>query len=577
MGLTGALNIGRSALTASQVGLQLTGNNMANAATAGYSRQTLALNPAGGSSSGGVWLGRGVQIDGITRHLNESVQGRLRLGISQEAAANTRLEVYAGVEATLGELSEFDLSTQLNTFFNAWSERANLVGSDAVVVQQGQQLATFMSGLRRNLASTERAIDTELGSLVNRANSILNQIGEINGTITRSEAGTYEAGNLRDQRDNLLNELSEIMDVNVIPLEGGGVDVLVGSTPVLLGGQSRGVELVRQTNGDRVEIGVSVRDDGRRLDIGEGRIGALLETRENAVAGTIADLDTLASRLIYEVNRVYAAGASESNLSSSQTQHAFALGDQTMALNDPTNGSAMSLIDMPSNGGFLVTVRDDATGAETVTRIDVDLDGLDNAGQPGFADDTSAEDIRAQLDAIPGLSATFSSDGRLVIRAASGTSFTTSEDSSGVLASLGFNAFFTGTDAGDIAVRGDLEANPALLTVGRMIGGDFVENGTALAIAQLQGEPLDSLSGLSLTEKWATSVEEVANRAGAAVNDAEAQKLVRESLEAQRASLSGVDLDEESINLLQFQRQYQAGARLISVADEMFDTLLSII
>lgn len=577
MSLTGALNVGRSALTASQLGIQLAGNNMANAATQGYTRQTLSLTPAGGQQSGATWIGRGVQVGGISREISESVQGRLRLGISQEAAANTKLEIFGAVEATLGELSDFDLSGQLNDFFNAWSERANLVGSDSIVVQQGQQLATFMSGLRENLVQQERQIDSELGSVVTRANAVLNEIGSINQTILQAENGSFEAGNLRDQRDQLLAELSSYMDINVIPLEGGGVDVLVGSTPVLLGGASRGLQLKRETNGDRLDVRVVLSENGQELPVREGQVAALLEAREVAVRGTVDDLDELASRLIYEVNRLHATGTNEEGLASSSSAMTFAVADQTMALNDANNASASQLIGELQNGGFLVTVRDEATGVESVTRIDVDLDGLTNAGLGGTGDDTSAEDIRAALNAIPGLTASFGNDGSLQLDAAPGSTFAISEDSSGVLAAMGFNSFFTGSDAGDIAVRDGLQDNPGLLTIGRMDGSTYIENGTALAITDLRDAGLEGLGGLSISEKWRGSVEAVANRSAAAINDAQAQVLVRESLEAQRASLSGVDLDEEALNLLQFQRQYQAGARLVSVADEMFNTLLSIV
>jgi len=210
-------------------------------------------------------------------------------------------------------------------------------------------------------------------------------------------------------------------------------------------------------------------------------------------------------------------------------------------------------------------------------RIPVNLDGLTNAGTPGFGDDTSAEDIRAALDAIPGLTATFTPEGRLDLRADTGFDFSISDDSSGAPAVLGLNAYFTGTDAADIGIRADLKADASLLTTGRIVGGQFIENGTALAVAGLQELGITGLNGQSFADSWRESVQVVGADAATALSNAESTTVVRESLEAQRAAISGVSIDEESINLLDFQRQYQGAARVISIADELTRELMQLL
>jgi len=578
MGLTSVFNIGRSAMTASQLGLQISGNNLANAANPTYSRQTPILKSGLGTrGSDNLYIGSGVRVDGIRREISEALQQRLRAGIANQAGAQKQLDVYASVEASLNELTGYDLSSQLSNFFNGWSERANLIQSSAVIVQQGEQLAGFIRQMRDDLMGQRMQIDQELDASVGRADSLLQEVADLNVAISDAEQGRYTAGGLRDQRDQILAELSELLDISTIEHENGAVDVLVGSTPVVLDGINRGLELHRESSNGEIDVWVAVTDDKTRAPITDGHIGALLETRGQAVDATVDELDDIAGRLIFEINKIHANGANLNGLENATGTMRMGLSDRTLALNDPSNGALAGLPYTPTNGGFLVHVKNTASGATQTVRIDIDLDGRDATGAPGFDDDTSAEDIRAAIDAVSGLSASFNAEGQLSIDAAPGMTFSFAEDSSGALAALGVNAYFTGTNASDIAVRQDLMANPSKLMVGRIENGTFVENATALEIADLQTKPLDELGGESLRSSWSNAVQRVANRTSTAITRVEAAGVVRESLEAQRSAVSGVSIDEETINLLTYQRQFQGAARLISIADEMFQTLLSVI
>ncbi|MEM1331349.1 MAG: flagellar hook-associated protein FlgK [Planctomycetota bacterium] len=576
MSLSNAINIGRSALTASQIGLNVAGNNIANASTPGFTRQTTRFAPAGGVGAGG-FTGRGVFVEGVTRQVNEALQSRLRASISAQAAAQADLDVSAAVETMLNELSDADLSSQLSSFFNSWSEQANLSGSPSTVVQQAQQLTGYIRDLRDGLVEQQITIDRELGGLVERADAILDEVADLNVAIAAAEGGQGEAGTLRDRRDILLGELSELVDIETNELPGGAIDVLIGSTPVVLGGRNRGLTLERESTGSGIDVRIAVRENNQTAPVTSGRVGAMLDARENAVIGTIERLDDISSNLIFEVNKLHSTGRNVSQLLEASGTLSIATGDRSLALNDPNNASLSELPFAAENGSFLFTVRDKATGAERTIRVEVDLDGRDNTGAVGFTDDTSAEDIRAAINAVSGISASFNASGQLQVNAAEGFEFSFSEDSSGALAVLGVNAFFTGENGSDIGVDQRLVGSPSLVTLGRLDGGDFVENGTALGIAQIEDNTLSALGGESIRSSWDASVQIVGNRTSAAINRAEATAVVREGLEAQRAGVSGVSLDEESINLLDYQRQYEGAARLISVADEMLQTLLALV
>lgn len=578
MSLTAALNIGRTGLTASQIGIQVAGNNMANASTVGYSRQTVGLAPIPGDRSlPGVSIGRGVYVTDVRRQVDAALQSRLWDASASHRASNAQADILAQVEASLGELGDNDLSSALSSFFSTWSERANQTKSSAVVVQQGDQLAQFMQRLRSDLVDQQRQIDDQISGGVIRSNELLSTIADLNRAVAEAEVSGAIANTLRDQRDQAISELAELMDVTVIDQGQQGVDVLVGSTPVVLGAQNRGLQLKRETINGKVQVSVATVQGGAELTVRSGLVGGLLTGRPEAVEKTIDTLDRLAGQLIFEVNKIHSTSFTTKRLTSTTSERAFTAAERTLALNDPANTPMAELPFTPKHGTIEVVVRETATGATRTIRLPVDLDGVTSAGLPGTADDTSAQDIVDGLDAISGITATFTPDGKLKVTAQDGFDFAFTSDTSGALAALGVNAYFKGDSAANIAVRDELVADPTKLNTGQMVNGAYVENAGALALASLQSQTLTGLDGRSPTSFWQDTVSAVGSQASASNSTAIASGIVRESLESQRAAMSGVSIDEESVNLLNFQRQYQASARLITVVDELTQTLMALV
>ena len=578
MGLTSSLYIGSSALNASQLAIQVTGNNLANAATPGYSRQIARLTPMRGDAQTlGLSVGTGVRVAAVRRQVDEALQARVWSGLSGESLASQQLTVLSQLESTLNELTGQDFSSELRAFFNSWSERANLSQSSAVVVERGVRLASFVQRLRADMTGQREQIDRQLAVEVERADALLTEIAGLNGAIAEAEsAGGAVANELRDRRDHLITELSGFLDVSVVEQASGVVDVLVGSTPIVLGARVRGIELKRQTVNGEPRVAVALKEDGQELAVSEGRIGGMLRSRAGDISDTIAQLDRVASQLIFQVNRIHSMGANAHGLTATTGTLALATADRNVALNDPQNSTA-SLPFRATHGGFLVRVRQAATNSTEEVFIKVDLDGKTASGAPGFGDDTSAESIRASIDAIDGVRASFTADGRLSISAETGFEFSFGNDTSGALAVLGVNSFFTGRDASDMGVRSDLSANPSRLMTGRIVNGALVENATALQIAGLEEAALPALGGRSLGQTWLDSVQRVGVATQSAQTRADAATLVREGLEAQQQAVSGVSIDEESINLITFQRQYQGAARFVSVVDELTQVLISLV
>lgn len=576
MSLTAAMLIGRSGLSASQAGVQVSANNIANASTPGYSRQVMTLEPTRGQPFGSFGtIGRGVSVSDVRRQVSAALQARLWSSQAEQTSAAAQLDSMSALEASLQELTGNDFSSELSSFFGTWSEAGNLEQSNTVVVQQGQRLAEFMQRIRRDIFRVRDQIQSQMDGLATRANELLDQIAEINKAVARTERGKPNANELRDQRDMAVTSLSELVDSSIVEQADGQYDVLIAGTPVVMGARNLGIAVRQDSDGSRLTSVVTLATNGQPLNIRGGTIGGLLASRDIGIEDTLGTLDEIAGQLIYEVNKLHSTGVPSPGVSQMTGLLGIPTADRTVAMNSSANATFAGLPYAAENGGFLVNIKHQASGLTHSVRIDVDLDGLTNTGQAGFDDDTSAEDIRAALSAVDNLTATFTADGKLRVTTDAGYEVSFSDDSSGALAVLGVNAFFQGRTAADISVRHDLLDNPSQLAMGRMVDGSLVANGTAMGIAGLQEAGLEALNGDTLLGAWGGRVQRIAVDTEYAADRLESTGIVRQSLEAQRAAASGVSIDEESINLINYQKQYEGSARIISIARELLDTLLA--
>ncbi len=568
MGLSASLQVGKSGLLAHQTAIQVTGSNLANAATPGYKRRTVELAPLSDHElSRGNFVGRGVEIAAITREVNEALEARLRSAITDENGSAVTQEMLSRIEAIQSELTGVDLSTRLTEYFNAWSQLSlnpQDISLRTLVAQEADNLASFVKDLRESYGDLEKQSVDQLSLSVRTADDVLTRIEEINSQITLAEGGQGNAASLRDQRDVLLGQLAKSLNISTVEQNNGQINVYVGSLPIILNGDSRGLELKSEVLPDGTVIqNVVIKDDNSVLDISQGELGAQVAFRNGALQGAVDSLDELAGQVIFQTNRLHST-AQGLDLRNSYTA-SNRVTDATLALNDPDADLAF----VPEHGSFRLHLTSKATGVRETSTISLDLDGIGGA-------DASLNDLAASISAVAGVTATVSADGRLTIAGDSAdtlVSFT--DDSAGVLAVLGINSFFDGKDAFDIAVNDVIAANPRLLAAAQEhLPGD---NRAALAIVALGDTALKELNGQSITQHWRRHVEDVSIELSRARDQRESDGIIRENLQSQQAALSGVNSDEEAINLLQYQRAYQASARFISVVDELMQTLISLV
>lgn len=568
MSLIGALNAGKTALAVTQAAIQVTGNNISNAGNADYTRQTAVITQVPEQQiRPGMFLGTGVDLSEVRRQIDTALETRLRGSMSDNAAANSTQQWLSRMEAVFNELSDQDLSTQLSTFFNSWSNLANKpqdVGLRQVVMQNGEAVANWFRNLDTQLSNLEKDVDQRMTALASNADALAQRVADLNAQIVVNEGGAAagSANGLRDQRDAVLKQLAQLIDIRTVEQADGVVNVYVGSEPLVSVAENRGVGVRQDASGGDLKKTVIIKATNGAMKLSAGELGSLTDVRASIdEVGT--KINDLANTLIFEINKMHSSGQGTEGLSS--TIGTNAVDDVTGALND---SSKTGLNFAPINGSFVLHVKNKATGLTTSTLVKVDLDGLNG-------NDTTMTSLAADLNAIDGISATITANKLSISADSSGVSFNFSQDSSGILAALGINTFYKGSVARDITVNPLLKSQPSLLAAAR--NGEPGDNQTALAIATLESQALKRLGGQSLKESYQSLVNQIAVTAAGAKTSAEAAQAVQETLESQRQALSGVSLDEEAINLMRQQRAFQAASRLVAVVDEMMRTVLNLV
>jgi flagellar hook-associated protein 1 FlgK len=262
---------------------------------------------------------------------------------------------------------------------------------------------------------------------------------------------------------------------------------------------------------------------------------------------------------MFEFNKLYSGGQGLTGHTSQAAE--FAVDDTTAALNQA------GLEFNPTSGVFEVQVLNTQTGLRETTEIAIDLNGV--------GADTSLADLAAALDAIDGISATIDADRRLQITSDSpAIEFSFDDDTSGVLASLGINTFFTGSHAYDIGISQVVQGDPAKFAASG--GGTGEDTDVAAELANLLMRPLSSQAGRSLAFIYDEMTSGIAQGAADTRSATEGVRTFARTLEAQHLGISGVNLDEEAVRMITYQRAFQASARVIQTISEMLDILVNL-
>jgi flagellar hook-associated protein 1 FlgK len=579
-GIGMVLSIATAALNASQYCLGVAAQNIANVNTDGYSRQSPVLAAADSVMIDGLIVGGGVDMEQVSRSSDQFIENKL-MREKSNLSSSLEMEKYMQVlENYFNESSDTNLSTMLSDFWNGWydisnnpsgsSERISLYDQSVLISEQFNALANDLIQLDTDLTNA-------ITSGIETINQITSEIAQLNGQIVGMEANGV-ANDLRDKRNTLISELNEYLDVKAFEQSNGSITIVAAKGCTLVQGVTSYDLEMGGTDGDRVTWQNSA---GNNVDITDyisnGKLGGWLDIRDEIVAKYQLDFDALAKGFIWSVNQQHSQGVGLEGFSS--VTGSYAVSDSGEELG--TIDSGLDFYDKISDGTFNLWVYDSngdvVGGAATSITIDADSGG------------TTLTSLCGDIDAIANISASITTDGELQIDADSGYTFAFSDDTSNVLAALGINTFFTGSSAGNMGVNDIIASNKNYIAAGQVDSDGAIEsNANALAVTDLQNTSLsisqwtcDRINGdtegsiTSTIEGYYYSMVGSIGIASASVSrDRSFSELMVNELSTTRDSISAVSLDEEMTNVIKYQHAYAAAAKLVSVSDEMLNTLI---
>lgn len=584
-GLFATLNTGRSGINTSQTTIDVTSHNIANANTEGYSRQRAEVVTARPSSSylyGQV--GTGSQVEAIERIRDTFLDYQVRGESSTLGKADVKNDILYQVETIFNEPSEDGIATLMGKFFDSWQELSKQPSSSSirtVVVQQTLALTDAINSTYKKLEDLQENAQLSLKINAVDVNSILQQIDDLNAQIQGVSAAGQNANDLMDKRDLLLDELSYKFNIKVDATKYDGINVsatdkngMVSSTLVSSDGTNISARLsyISSIEADLRYPGVY---NISYYKLGDSTSEGNKETLR--VSGlTEKDIDQMMkSRLLWANEEGYAVKADGSVI--------------------PDNGivSASSLkMFIPSNGEIAgnITIQDD------IEKYKEDLDKLAksiafsinaiHSGRTNSSTDLVPFFVNADV-------ATYNKNNELISKSA-------------VLASE------KNITAKNITINKELLNNVMKIktkthddqfdyTSNNNLDGEG-DGARALAIAQLRDQLLgiqnigytinsredlqfvSNSNGMSLkSDINGTTMDaffqDIIDRLGVQAQEAgrvvDNQNTMITELENSRLSISGVSLDEEMSNLIQFQHAYSANAKIISTIDELLDVVIN--
>jgi flagellar hook-associated protein 1 len=541
MSLTDLLTIGKSALFANQTALNVTSQNIANVNTPGYSGRDVVLQIAGPVVPvAGGYVGMGVSVSGIERRYDRFVAGQL-LGQEQRCGKSATMDAVLGnVEQVFNDSGGVGLSRALDQFFSSLQDVSAAPADSSqrtVLLANAGNLVTTAKQMEDSLLGTLAQVDKQIVDDAGKVNDIARKIATLNTQISRIESGGGPSANdLRDQRDQLVSQLAGLTDIATLEDANGSLTVRVGMR-TLVDGEAVNALTVTQNAAGETRLALDGVDVTSR--IAQGSIGGLLAARAEVASGPLAGLRRLAAAITIEMNRLHEAGygldGTTGNdlftplaLASSGTSAAASVTSATVV--DP---AALTLseytISIGAGNAYSVTNRD--SGAVVAS-------GTYATGTPIVFDGISAVVTGA---------------------AAAGDTFTVSPLEGAV---SGFGVALT--DPRKIAAASDPGALPG-------------DNSNALRLAGFADAAVSSLGGATLTGYYSGLVSEVGKLAQDASDLQQFDANLRSTLQDQRDSESGVSLDEEAMNLVKYQRAYEAGAQIIRITDELFQTVLEML
>lgn len=618
--------IALSGLNVARAGLSVTSNNIANVNTQGYSRQSLVQNQRESSFLGGNYFGQGVDVTSVRRSYSEIISQQEQRATSDAAYYQAKFDQVSRLDGVLGDDAS-GLSSALSDFFNS----AQVLSTSPTDLSARQNFLSAASSLTSRFNSINGVMDElraatnlKVEDTVQKINDAASQIKNLNVRITAANSQSFQSSppnDLLDQRDDLIKELSAQIQLTSVPLEDGSINLfLANGQPLVVKGQDFPVTTsVDPTDPSNLLVGSNVADStsptGTTLvqfkpgTLGLGALSGYLEFREEELAEYQNTIGLMAANVAFTINDMQAEGIDLTTLQANLAN----------PVANPLTGESRSFnsifgfdgVDYQRSGSLTFDQNNTARRElflNSVSKVAID---------PNNSSDTRTINI-SQMDfnklspvdyeiRVEGGNVRYrelgSGDSFVDLPNTGAGPYAITDSQNNVLIEFSFNDSVTGVNApvdGDAftlypvrdAAKNIRASNLRPDDVATAIAPNSVDpsssktdvfpgdndNAARFAALQTQRNLLqgNGSSGVSLSDSFNQLVSKVGNKTREFEVASESRTAVLEQVQTIRDAASGVNMDEEAAQLIQYQQAYQASGRVISLSKEMFELVLGI-
>jgi len=574
MSLFESLNIATKGLAAAQLGINVTGQNMTNANVEGYSRKRIEQSSEWRRDGSYGQMGFGVEVYSINRIRDKFVDRLVNDELTRYGYFSIKDASYLRIESIFGEPSKGDhaLNGLLNAFWTSWDELAdnpNKAGARETLRSTTQSLVQQFHYLSTQLRSYKDTINDEIEARVNRINEITSSIYRCNVVITGTEGSlNYNANDTRDQRDQLLEELAQLVDVDYYEDDNGAL--ILSSNGRLLVSNAKNHELgmrreeaIGEDGYQYSRVEVFFAGSGDEFKPKQGELRALMDVRDVDIPQYENYINDIAKTLVTEVNKIHQSGYTIDGLSfinffdGDPKKLNAANIDLSQAIKNDINNIAAGI------GGRISSVEDVLGMPLSVSTSDSSFDTTDPA-KPVL----KMQELNDHYRHI--------CKGTLVIEGGGPPPRT-------LIEGLDYYVDYQAAEITFHNTSGEFDPPNSI-----SLRFDYNETGysgpgdgdNARLISQLRDKALmqsDAFgkSTQTINQFYAGALGRLGVERNEAIAGLDTRTFALQQLKSRQKEVMEVDLNEEMSNMLMYEHIYQASARYFTTVNTMLDTLLN--
>ncbi len=555
MSLGSVLNTAKQAILSNLTAINVTGSNIANVSTPGYTRLNPVFNSVGTNNAGSSREQVGVNISEIQRVYDKFLETGI---VTQDAAvgsAAARKDLLAQIEGVLNESAGNGVSDALSKFWSAWDElSANPSGESerSIVVSSARNLTSVFNQRAEELYTLQQNTDETIAGDIEKLNGYLSDMSAFNAEIDRIESSGGSASALRDARATLLSDISSTIDINYIEQSDGALYIYLPENGKTLVEGSKNWQLTVQPNSSNSNLyNIVFTDDvSNPLNnyIQGGELGGLLEIRDATLPAYIDKLNQTASSIINKVNSQHMDGYDQDgNIGGLFFEKTVEAGDMAVSaviVADTRKIAASSTVNADGDNATAMTALKDDKMYASLSQISVTVGSGGATGQ-------------------------INNIGQAYKNTTSNVEITRAAGSWSITAEGGYNNAHVLTSSNDSKVMVDLDNNgSADITLN--LSGPW-SDGDKLTFSLSKQDSTTTIGGY-----YSAFIARVGQDVANAATDLEREQVIATQNKNQREELSGVSLDEEMLNLIKYQMAYNAASRVTGIVSELMDTMIAI-